>query len=285
MGLARIRRMTESNSKTVLSRLALGERLSEAESAAFDIMMSGNAAPSQMGAFTLSVAAASATFVNGHQRPWRGRRVLFGFNRLPGLPEILIAGRERLFLDWLFDHKARRPDAIDAVARERDARSFAAPGAARAGFDYYRALLSTHGLQRMTERVARPLTMPVLAVGADGGVRARLAESLDGAAVSLHSVVLAGGHYLPEDFLPFVKGKCWRGGRPVGIPVGGVLVAKSDAACRRAGAHWRAPHATGRSSDKLGRCPMSDRSLCLRPADLTQPVLNFWQNTAPIASY
>ena len=123
----------------------------------------------------------------------------FGFNRLPGLPEILVAGRERLFLDWLFDHKATRPDAIDAVAREHYARSFAAPGAARAGFDYYRALLSSHGLQRMTERVARPLTMPVLAVGADGGVRARLAESLDGAAVSLHSVVLAGGHYLPEE--------------------------------------------------------------------------------------
>jgi pimeloyl-ACP methyl ester carboxylesterase len=138
-----------------------------------------------------------------------------------GNAEILVAGRERLFLGWLFDHKARRPDAIDAVAREHYARSFAAPGAARAGFDYYRALLSTHGLQRMRERVARPLTMPVLAVGADGGIRARLAESLDGAAVSLHSVVLAGGHYLPEE----------------------------------------------------------------APVEFTQAVLNFWENTAPIASY
>lgn len=123
----------------------------------------------------------------------------FSFNRLPDLPEILVAGRERLFLDWLFDHKAARAEAIDAAAREHYARSFAAPGAARAGFDYYRALLSRHGLQRMTERVAQPLTMPVLAIGADGGVRARLAESLEGAASFLQSVVLAGGHYLPEE--------------------------------------------------------------------------------------
>lgn len=122
-----------------------------------------------------------------------------GFNRLADLPEALVAGRERLFLDWLFDHKATKPEAIDATAREHYARSFAAPGAARAGFDYYRALLSPDGLRRMAERVARPLPMPVLAIGAEGGVGARLARSLGGAASILHSVVLSGGHYLPEE--------------------------------------------------------------------------------------
>jgi pimeloyl-ACP methyl ester carboxylesterase len=123
----------------------------------------------------------------------------FGFNRLPDLPEALVAGRERLFLDWLFDHKATRPEAIDAAAREHYAHNFAAPGTAKAGFDYYRALLSTHGLQRMTERVAKPLVMPVLAIGAHGGVGTGLAESLNGAVLALHGVVLAGGHYLPEE--------------------------------------------------------------------------------------
>jgi hypothetical protein len=51
----------------------------------------------------------------------------------------------------------------------------------------------------MTECVAKPLAMSVLAIGADAGVKTRLAESLDGAAVALHSVVLAGRHYLPEE--------------------------------------------------------------------------------------
>jgi anthranilate phosphoribosyltransferase len=48
--------MNEMDFKTVLARLALGGRLSEAESAAaFDIMMSGNATPSQMGAFLMAL--------------------------------------------------------------------------------------------------------------------------------------------------------------------------------------------------------------------------------------
>lgn len=85
----------------------------------------------------------------------------FGFNRLADLPEALVAGRERLFLDWLFDNKSARPGAIDGTAREHYARSFAAPDAARAGFDYYRALLNPHGLLRMAERLTRPLSMPV----------------------------------------------------------------------------------------------------------------------------
>ncbi|ONG53327.1 hypothetical protein BKE38_12435 [Pseudoroseomonas deserti] len=123
----------------------------------------------------------------------------FGFNRLQGLPEALVAGRERLFLDWLFDNKAARPHAIDAEARAAYARSFAAPGAARAGFDYYRALLSPEGLARMAERLAVPLPMPVLAIGAEGGVKTRLADSLHGAAADLRSLVLPGGHYLPEE--------------------------------------------------------------------------------------
>lgn len=123
----------------------------------------------------------------------------FGFNRLPDLPEALVAGREKLFLDWLFDHKATRPAAIDAVAREHYAKSFAAPGAARAGFDYYRALFGPHGLRRMAERSAQPLAMPVLTIGGTGGVGTVLAESLDRAAAALHSVVLDAGHYLPEE--------------------------------------------------------------------------------------
>ena len=140
----------------------------------------------------------------GASRPIPGDRANFAswhfaFNRLPELPEALVAGRESLFLDWLFDHKAKRPEAIDAAARAHYARAFAAPGAAKAGFEYYRALLSGHGLQRMAERVARPLSMPVLAIGADGGVGDQLAISLDNSTVELHSVVLAGGHFLPEE--------------------------------------------------------------------------------------
>ncbi|UAJ10582.1 alpha/beta fold hydrolase [Glacieibacterium megasporae] len=124
----------------------------------------------------------------------------FAFNRLPGLPEMLVTGHERAFLDWLFDEKARRPAAIDMKARAEYTRVFATLGGAHAGFEYYRDLFSNGGLQRMKERLSNPLPMPVLAIGADGGVGSLLTESMRGAATDLHSVVLQNcGHYLPEE--------------------------------------------------------------------------------------
>jgi len=48
--------MSAADFKTILARLAAGERLSERESAdAFDVMMSGDATPSQMGAFLMAL--------------------------------------------------------------------------------------------------------------------------------------------------------------------------------------------------------------------------------------
>ena len=124
----------------------------------------------------------------------------FAFNRLPGLPEALVAGHERAFLDWLFDNKALRPAVIDAAARNEYLRAFASRGGAHAGFQYYRALFAPAGLGRMKQRLATPLAMPVFAIGASGGVRTLLIESLTAAAMDLHGTVLEGcGHYLPEE--------------------------------------------------------------------------------------
>ena len=143
----------------------------------------------------------------------------FGFNRLTDLPEALIAGRERVFLDWLFDHKAMHPTRIGAAAREEYVRAFSVPGAASAGFAYYRELFGAAGLTRMGERLAEPLTMPVLTVGAEGGVGEMLHQSLQGAAMNLHNAVLTGcGHYLPEEcpaaFASTIE-RFWRSTSPV----------------------------------------------------------------------
>ncbi|WP_419826182.1 alpha/beta fold hydrolase [Sphingomonas sp.] len=123
----------------------------------------------------------------------------FAFNRLPGLPEMLTTGHERAYLDWLFDNKATHPDAIDPPARSEYVRVFTA-GGGHAGFNYYRALFSPAGLKRMGERTASPLPMPVLAIGASGGVGTLLIQSMKGAAIHLDGTVLQGcGHYLPEE--------------------------------------------------------------------------------------
>ena len=68
--------MSGTDFKSVLARLAIGERLTEAESAAaFDIMMSGNATPSQMGAFlmALRMRGESVEEITGAARTMRAK--------------------------------------------------------------------------------------------------------------------------------------------------------------------------------------------------------------------
>jgi anthranilate phosphoribosyltransferase len=68
--------MSVADFKSMLGRLAVGERLSEAESAAaFDVMMSGNATPSQMGAFLMALRFRGETVdeITGAARTMRAK--------------------------------------------------------------------------------------------------------------------------------------------------------------------------------------------------------------------
>ena len=68
--------MTEIDFKAILVRLAAGERLSESESAAaFDVMMSGDATPSQMGAFLMALRLRGETVeeITGAARTMRAK--------------------------------------------------------------------------------------------------------------------------------------------------------------------------------------------------------------------
>jgi anthranilate phosphoribosyltransferase len=68
--------MSEIDFKAILVRLAAGERLSESESAAaFDVMMSGDATPSQMGAFLMALRLRGETVeeITGAARTMRAK--------------------------------------------------------------------------------------------------------------------------------------------------------------------------------------------------------------------
>ena len=94
----------------------------------------------------------------------------FAFNRLDDLPEILVQGREREYLAWLFATKSTRTYAIEPAALDEYVRVFSAPGAARAGFAWYRTAFSPEGLAQAKLRAAQRLPMPVLALGGGDGV-------------------------------------------------------------------------------------------------------------------
>jgi pimeloyl-ACP methyl ester carboxylesterase len=124
----------------------------------------------------------------------------FAFNRLDDLPEILVQGREREFLTWLFASKATRAWRIGQDGLDEYVRVFAAPGALRAALAYYRAAFSPDALAQGPARAERKLSIPVLALGAETGVGDMLLNTMRLVATDVRGgTVNDCGHYMPEE--------------------------------------------------------------------------------------
>jgi pimeloyl-ACP methyl ester carboxylesterase len=123
----------------------------------------------------------------------------FAFNRLDELPEILVKDRERTFLIWLFANKTLRKGTFDEAAIDEYVRVLSSPGATRSGFEYFRAAFDDGAISQAKIKSAR-LTMPVLALGGEGGVSDALLKTMQTLGDDVHGGVIAGcGHYLPEE--------------------------------------------------------------------------------------
>jgi microsomal epoxide hydrolase len=138
----------------------------------------------------------------------------FAFNYLPELPEMLITGREREFLTWLYRSKSVDwTKAFDQAAIDEYVRVYSAPGSWSNGLRYYRDIFDSIAQNQQTAKTK--LQMPVLAVGGETGLGAAMRQSLDGLAENLQGAVIPKcGHYVPEEapdellelILPFVRG-------------------------------------------------------------------------------
>jgi pimeloyl-ACP methyl ester carboxylesterase len=113
----------------------------------------------------------------------------------PGIPEMLLAGREREFFgQHLFPSMTAVPGAITDADIDEFARSYSRPGGWRGAAGLYRSLLR-EGPEIRALAESPGLTVPVLAVGAGGGPFTASAMS-QAAAARISSVRLDGvGHY------------------------------------------------------------------------------------------
>ena len=122
----------------------------------------------------------------------------FSFNALPDLPEILVEGKEGAYLNWLFDTKATHPERITEDSRKIYIEAYSKHGAMSRGFEYYRAVPQT-SLQ-ILGLAEKKLQMPVLAVGGDFGVGAKMGLVAKMVADHVQEVVLDDcGHYVMEE--------------------------------------------------------------------------------------
>lgn len=119
----------------------------------------------------------------------------FMFNQVHDLPEALIAGREALYLRFMFENWAVR---LDRVAVDTYVQAYSAPGGLRGGFGYYRAIPET--IRQNQQRGLTPLAMPVLAIGAEHATNDAPMVTMTGRATTLQGAIIEGcGHFVTEE--------------------------------------------------------------------------------------
>jgi len=122
----------------------------------------------------------------------------FSFNSLPDLPEILTQGREREFLNWIFNQKAGSPEKISQAKRELYISYYSKPGGMHNGFEFYRAQ-ETSAAENV-QLAEKKLKMPVLALGGQSGVGNGLMNSMKALAENVTGGTIEDcGHYVMEE--------------------------------------------------------------------------------------
>jgi len=117
------------------------------------------------------------------------------FNRIEGLNEQLVAGREDLFFRWEFDAAAKRL-ADDVIGYYVGLLSN--PDSLRGSFGWYRALEAS--IAQNEQRATRRLTMPVLGIGGEMSFGENVGNGVRAVADDVQSLVIPGtGHFLAEE--------------------------------------------------------------------------------------
>jgi len=126
---------------------------------------------------------------------WRTWHV--AFHNIPDLPEALLEGRERIYLQWYLQRKAAKPQVFSQADFDEYLRAFLNNGW-RGGLAYYRAI-SISAQQNRKLSAEKKLEMPVLAVRADQGSMPDLVAQLQAIATHVTGTTIASGHYVPEE--------------------------------------------------------------------------------------
>jgi pimeloyl-ACP methyl ester carboxylesterase len=123
---------------------------------------------------------------------------LWHFNFYGKYAEALVAGRERIYLDRIWDAFAYHPERVTPAMRAYYATSYAQPGNMHAGFSYFQAF-STDAKQNIAS-AKTPLAMPVLAMGGVKSFGSLMPLFARAVATNVQvSVIPDAGHWLMEE--------------------------------------------------------------------------------------
>lgn len=112
--------------------------------------------------------------------------------------EQLTAGRERIYLDWLWDRFAFHPERITNAERAAIAASYSQPGNMRVGFTYFKDFDTDAPANVIFAKTM--LRIPVLAMGGEKSMGALMPQFAKAVAVDVQtSVIPDAGHWLMDE--------------------------------------------------------------------------------------
>ncbi len=127
----------------------------------------------------------------------------WSFHQQLDVPELLVAGRERAYLEFFFERWAHQRSGLEPDAVDHYVQAMQRPGALRAGFEDYRALDADLAADEESARAGLRLAMPALVLWGGEGLIASLpvAEIWGAYTNDLRGAeAIAGcGHFLPEE--------------------------------------------------------------------------------------
>jgi pimeloyl-ACP methyl ester carboxylesterase len=125
----------------------------------------------------------------------------FAFHGARDVAELLVAGRERQYLQAFFNARCFDPSAIAEEDLDMYASAYAAPGAMRAGFELYRAFDRDAEDNRDALTRNGKLTIPVLAVGGATSTSGPLMEEMMREVAEQVTALRVEGaaHWIPEE--------------------------------------------------------------------------------------
>ena len=125
----------------------------------------------------------------------------FAFHAVRDIPEMLIAGRERPYLQHFFTTRSVDPSAITAADLDVYVAAYASPGGIRAGLEVYRTFDQDVADNRAALERDGKLTVPVLAVGGAISTTGKLMEPMmREVADNVTALLIPGvGHWIPEE--------------------------------------------------------------------------------------
>lgn len=123
----------------------------------------------------------------------------FAFHLVPGLPETLLAGREREYAGWFLTTKVLSPSTFDDADLDHYAAALAADGGLRAALAYYRD--AAESARKNHQALSRQsLAVPILGISSSHGSIPDMAASISPWAANVTGVVVPGaGHFVPDE--------------------------------------------------------------------------------------